>query len=106
MDGVMEDVKCLFGQVLNKVTEDIRRELQDLSDEQMSIIESRLDVNPFEGLETHYFQDKYFKEHLDYLVSIKIKVVCVFLMFMYVLERKALYLFPWYQGYVNVPLLL
>ena len=42
-----------------------------LSPEQLSIIEVQMDkaMNPFEGLETHYLQDKYYKEHLDYLVG-------------------------------------
>ena len=74
MDGIIEDVKLLFNQVMSKIKGGIVRDLQGfgrLSPEQISIIEAHMDksLNPFERLETHYLQDKYYKEHLDYLVG-------------------------------------
>ncbi len=74
MDGVIEDVKCLFSRAIHTLKADIVKDLQSfgcVSNEQLSVIEAHLDaaVNPFVGLETQYLQDKYFKENLDYLVS-------------------------------------
>lgn len=67
----MEDVKCLFSSAIGMLKKDIMRDLQGVDGELSSTIAARLDaaVNPFVGLETHYLQDKYFKENLDYLVS-------------------------------------
>ena len=75
MDGVIEDAKCLFSCAMRTLKDDIMRDLQGfrcVGTEQLSIIAAHLDaaVNPFVGLETHYLQDKYFKENLDYLVSL------------------------------------
>ena len=74
MDGIIENVKCLFNRVLHKIKDDIVRDLQAfacLSSEQISIVETHMETaaNPFQGLETHYLQDKYYAEHLDYLVG-------------------------------------
>ena len=81
MDGIVQDVKRLFNQVMYKLKEDIAKDLQSfecLSPEQLSAIDVRMetDINPFEGLETHYLQDKYFKEHLDYLVGCLVDAYC------------------------------
>ena len=74
MDGVIQDVKCLFGSVLNSLQTEINRALKGfgcLSDEQVATVEALLDeaVNPFQGLETHYLQQKFFKEYFNYVVS-------------------------------------
>ena len=69
MDGIIEDVKLLFNHVMCKIKRGIA--FGCLSPEQLSTIEMHMDkaMNPFEGLETHYLQDKYHKEHPDYLVG-------------------------------------
>lgn len=74
MDGIVQDVKRLFNQVMCKLKEDVVKDLHSfecLSPEQLSVIEAHMDkvINPFEGLETHHLQDKYYKDHLDYLVG-------------------------------------
>ena len=72
---MIQDVKCLFGSVMDKLRLDIIKELQGagyLSDDQLRSIDTLFNAaaNPFQGLETAYLQDKYFKEHLNYLVRI------------------------------------
>lgn len=80
MDGVIEDVKWLFSCAIRTLKGDIMRDLQGfgcVGMEQLSAIAAHLDaaVNPFVGLETHYLQDKYIKENLDYLVSLYLFVL-------------------------------
>lgn len=74
MDGVIEDVKCLFNHTLNTLKDAIMTDLQGfgcVGTEQLSVIAAHFDeaLNPFAGLETHYLQDKYFRENLDCLVG-------------------------------------
>ena len=43
-----------------------------LSTDQQQLMDKVINnaADPFEGIGTHYLQDKYIQEHLDYLVSI------------------------------------
>ena len=63
-------------QAMLNLQDNVKRGLEEhgfLSDDQLRSLESQFNAatNPFAGLETRYQQDKYLKDHLDYLASTK-----------------------------------
>ena len=80
MDGIIDGMKALFSGVTRKLYGNIKRSLEEkgiqLNDAQLAVVKALFEnaINPFEKLGTKYQQDKYILEHLNYLVSINLKV--------------------------------
>ena len=89
MDGILEGVQTLFRSVGSKLHQDVMHKLQEmgilLSKEQEDAIMTKLTSfqDPFIHLPTRYHQDKYIKDHLNYLVMqiATIEVASMFLWF-------------------------
>lgn len=70
MDGIVGGVRSLIENALLKVKINIEQSGVIFNNEQLDTIETALNTasSPFKGLETRYQQDKYLREHLEYLV--------------------------------------
>ena len=66
-------MNCLIDVVVKSLQLDLIQGLDEVggvNEDQLAVIDEKFSAaaNPFEGLESAYLQDKYFKQHLSYLV--------------------------------------
>ena len=82
MNGILEGVQTLFRNVGSRLYQDVIHGLEEmdiqLSNEQQGTIETLFESlqDPFVNLQTRHHQDKYIKDHLDYLVA-KLYIIVV-----------------------------
>ena len=79
MDGILQDTRNIVECTVDVLEASVLKKLQAfdrLTSEQVAEIRSLFTTpslrNPFEGLETHYQQEKFFQEQFSYVVSVKL----------------------------------
>ena len=70
LDCIIEDVTTLFDFLRNEVFSKLSQKNITIDSEITSVFETAVVRNPFEGLCSEYFRDKYYREELQYLVSL------------------------------------